>query len=332
MRRLRGIVTMGAGVLLLAASGALGATSAAAEAALESNGWWYKPNQVPNNLAVPPAPPGVESDGLFVAADPSGPMALAAVRYIAEGAGTLTLKFSPEGNTGTPSIAACVALTAWDGATAGRWEGKPIYDCARQSEGVVSPDGSEMTFQVDPSMQRVAGTYDLVLAPVGPVPFGAAFSAPRDENLVTEGGSGAGSDPEAVASTSEPYAGDPLPAGGADFGPIDTTFPVLDESRGSGAGAAGTAQAPGTTAPRVRAPIVPAVANPLALPDDRNERLAAMAGLGLLLIGAWWFGGQVVRPPRLLGSVAGRAQALEMESEPADAPVRGIGRFSRPRP
>ena len=322
---------MGAGVLLLAASGALGAFPASAESALESNGWWYKPNQVPNNLAVPPAPPGVESDGLFVSADPSGPFAVAAVRYLAEGAGTLTLEFSPEGNTGTPSIAACVALSAWDGATAGRWEGKPIYDCARQSEGVVSEDGSEMVFQVEPTMQRVAGVYDLVLAPVGPVPFGAAFNAPRNESLITEGGSSSSSEAGEVASTSEPYSFDPLPSGGGDFGPIDTTFPVLDESR-TDAGAVPGATSPNTAAPRVSTPIVPAVANPLTLPDDRNERLAAMTGLGLLLLGAWWFGGRVVRPPRLLGSVAGRAQALELEPEVVDAPVRGIGRFSRPRP
>ena len=331
MRRLRGIVTMGAGGLLLVASGMLGASPASAESMLESNGWWYKPNQVPNNLAVPPAPPGVQSDGLYIAADPSGPFALAAVRYIAEGAGTLTLEFSPEGNTGTPSIAACVALNAWDGATAGRWEGKPIYDCARQSEGVVSEDGSEMVFQLEPSMQRVAGTYDIVLAPVGPVPFGAAFNAPRNESLVTDGSSATGSDAGGVASTSEPYAGDPMPSVDSS-GSFDTTFPVVDGSRGTVAGTAPASQSPGSTTPRVAAPIVPAVAQPLALPDDRNERLAAMTGLGLLLLGAWWFGGRAVRPPRLLGSVAGRAQALELEPEVANAPVRGIGRFSRPRP
>ena len=331
MRRLRGIVTMGAGVVLMAASGLLGASTAGAESMLESNGWWYKPNQVPNNLAVPPAPPGVQSDGLFVSADPSGPFALAAVRYLAEGAGTLTLEFSPEGNTGSPAIAACVALSTWDGATAGRWEGKPIYDCARQSEGVVSEDGATMVFQVDPTMQRVAGTYDLVLAPIGPVPFAAAFNAPRNDSLVTEGGSGTASDTDAVASTSEPYAGDPVPSGTGDFGSIDTTFPVLDESRAAGGSTAPAQQTPGATSPRITTPIVPAVSNPLALPDDRNERLAAMAGLGLLLLGAWWFGGHVVRPPRLLGSVAGRAQAIELEPDPAEAPVRGLGRFARPR-
>src|SRR5688572_17660993 len=124
MRRLRGIVTMAAGALLLAASGAIVSAPVAAESSLEASGWWYKPNQVPNNLAVPPAPPGVPSDGLWVATDPSGPLGIAAMRYVAYGAGTLTLELSPEGNSGIPSIAACVALTIWDGSSAGRWDGQ----------------------------------------------------------------------------------------------------------------------------------------------------------------------------------------------------------------
>lgn len=317
---------MAGGVLLLAASGAIVSAPVAAEAALESTGWWYKPNQVPNNLAVPPAPPGVPSDGLFISADPSGPFGVGAVRYLAYGAGALTLDFAPEGNNGIPSIAACVALTKWDGASAGRWDGQPIYDCARQSDGVVSEDGSEMTWQLDPTMQREEGVYDIVLAPVGPVPFTAAFNAPRDTNLVTDG-SGA---PDAFPSTAEAYdPAESVPSGG-DFVPYDTTFPVLDEPR-TAAPETAAPSATGTAPPRLVAPVVPAVANPLALPDDRNERLAAMFGLGLLLIGAWWFGGKTVRPPRLLGSVAGRANAIDV-AEVVEAPVRGVGRFSRPRP
>ena len=315
---------MAAGVLLLAASGALVSPPVAAEAFLESNGWWYKPNQVPNNLAVPPAPPGAQSDGLYVAADPSGPFALAAVRYQAYGPGTLTLEFSPEGNTGVQSIAACVALTQWDGATAGRWEGKPIYDCARQADGVVSEDGSEMAWQLDPSMQRVAGVYDIALVPVGPVPFTASFNAPRSEHLVTDGSGG----PEPVPATAEPFQpSEPVPSG--DFGPYETTFPALDGSR-TAAPEIVTPAPPQAVTPRISAPIVPAVANPLALPDDRNERLAAMVGLGMLLLGAWWFGGRTVRAPRLLGSVAGRAVQLDA-AEVVEAPARGIGRFARPR-
>ena len=328
MHRLRGIVTMAAGLLLLAASGAIISAPVAAEAALESNGWWYKPNQVPNNLAVPPAPPGVPSDGLFISADPSGPFGIAAVRYLAYGAGTLTLEFSPEGNTGVPAIAACVGLSQWDGATAGRWEGKPIYDCARQSDGVVSEDGSQMAWQLDPTMQKVAGVYDIVLAPVGPIPFAASFNAPRDSSLVTDG-SGA---PEAVPSTVEAYEPAESAPSGTDFGPYETTFPAFDEAR-TAAPTGGAPAMPLTTTPRISTPIVPAVSNPLALPDDRNERLAAMFGLGLLLLGGWWFGGRTVRPPRLLGSVAGRAVAVPVDAaEITEAPVRGIGRFSRPRP
>lgn len=317
---------MAAGVLLLAGSGAIVAPPVAAEAALESAGWWYEPNQVPNNLAVPPAPPGVPSDGLFVAMDPYDPAGIAAVRYNAFGSGTLTLDLAPDGNTGIASIAACVALTRWDGTSAGRWEGKPIYDCSRKTVGVLSKDGKKISWPVDPTMQRDEGVYDIVLVPLGPVPFTASFAAPRDSSLVTDG-SGA---PEPVPATAEPF--DPVasaPSGG-DFIPFETTVPIFDEPR-TAAPDAGVPVAPANPTSRITTPIVPAVANPLALPDDRNERLAAMTGLGLLLLGAWWFGGRTVRAPRLLGSVAGRAKALNLVAPEVEASVRGVGRFARPR-
>ncbi|MBW3536251.1 MAG: hypothetical protein KY395_00590 [Actinobacteria bacterium] len=332
MRRLRGIVTMAAGVSLLAGSGALGSTTVGAEAVLENYGWWYKANQFPDDFATPPAPPappGASSDGLYIARDPSGPFALGAVRYVAEGPGTLTLEFSEDGQSGIPSIGACVALTTWDGASAGRWDARPEYDCVNQAEGVVSEDGATMTFEVTPTLQRVLGVYDLALVPQGPVPFTASFNAPRGSSMVTEGG---GSE-EAFPSTSEPPAQqEPAGFGGGDqFGSFDTTFPVIDESRSTTA-APGVAPPPTADVP-IRSGAQPvAVTRPLALPDDRNERMAAVAGLALLLLGAWWFGGRTVRPPRLLGSVAGRARALEVSAESAPSgPVRGIGRFARPR-
>ena len=319
---------MVSGALLLVASGWIGSPSVGAEAALDSYGWWYKPNQVPNNLAAPPAPPGVPSDGLYVAADPSGPFALAALRFIADGPGVLTLELAPEGQAGIPSIAACVALTTWDGSSAGRWDGIPQYDCTNQAEGVLSEDGTAMTFELSPTLQRISGTYDLVLAPLGPVPFGTSFSAPSGSSLVTAGG-----EQEAFTPTAEsPAYQEPAGGGAEDFGSFGTTFPVIDESRSSTVGVEQTAPA-APASPPVRSLARPvAVTTPLALPDDRNERMAAVAGLALLLLGAWWFGGRTVRPPRLLGSVAGRSRALEMSADAVPAgPVRGIGRFAKPR-
>lgn len=323
---------MTAGILLLTVSGFMGTANVGAEAALDSYGWWYKPNQVPDNLAAPPAPPGVPSDGLYIAADPSGPFALAAVRYIADGPGVLTLSLAPEGQSGPPSIAACMALTTWDGSSAGRWDGIPEYDCASQVEGALSEDGTSMTWALTPTLQRVSGTYDLALVPLGPVPFGTSFEAPQGSSLVTFGGE---DDPFAPTSESPTYQ---EPAGfegggqAGDFGSFDTTFPDVDESRTSNSGAGEPAPPPTSDLP-VSSGVQPvAVTRPLVLPDDRNERMAAVAGLALLLLGAWWFGGRTVRPPRLLGSVAGRARALETSTEAApSAPVRGIGRFARPR-
>ena len=62
----------------------------------------------------------------------------------------------------------------------------------------------------------------------------------------------------------------------------------------------------------------------------RRQRLLAFRILvdvgGLML----WFGAEPARSPRLLGSVGAHRAVPAPEEEP-DEPVRGIGRFARPR-
>jgi hypothetical protein len=62
----------------------------------------------------------------------------------------------------------------------------------------------------------------------------------------------------------------------------------------------------------------------------RRQRLAAvwvLIDVGGLL---FWYGSAPARRPRLLGSVGAHRGTPDSDDEP-DAPVRGIGRFARPR-
>jgi hypothetical protein len=323
--RVTGLIALTGGAVLLG-SAYLGAVPAAADAVLLSSGWWYLPNQVPNNLAAPPAPPWVPSDGIYVAGTPAGPLAVGAVRYAAEGPATLRLDLTANGQAGIPSVSACTTLNVWDGASAGRWEGRPQYDCANGVKGEISANGAEMVFKLDPKAQRVDGVYDFALVPTGPVPFSTTFNAPKSGDLLLAGGSApaaAVEDSSAQNGTTESFETGPSFAGSEGA----LAFSGSDVATG------GEAATPGVSSPRPAVPpvLVPTqpVVDSLPLPEDRNQRIAAVGGLALMVLGAWWFGGRTVRPPRLLGSMAARVEPIPV---PVDQPpVRGIGRFARPR-
>src|SRR5436190_625403 len=82
--------------------------------------WWNKLRQ--GGLPAP-APPDAPADGLYVSVDPSGPAAIAAVRFASEAPGTLTLKLT----TGNPSFAveAHPATAAWQPVQNGDWSDAP---------------------------------------------------------------------------------------------------------------------------------------------------------------------------------------------------------------
>lgn len=301
-RRFRGLLAMmvGSGLLFVGLIGSPG--QAGAESALLSYGWWYLPNQVPDAAAAPPAPPWVPSDGMYVAGAEAGPVALAAVKLVSDGKVTLSLNLTPNGQAGLPSVAACVVLTNWDGASSGRWEGRPAYDCANEVVGQVSEDGGKMLFALDPNLHQENGAYNVALVPTGLVPFSATFDAPGDKSLLVTGGSvgaPASEDPEAATDSDSNTFGSGSSFDPGAFTGSDESFTAFDEPEVPTGPAA--APAPGV-------PLAPTtgLTEAFDLPDDRNQRIAAVAGLGLLAIGAWLFGGRTARPPRLLGSMADR--------------------------
>lgn len=330
LSRAPGVMSMMLGVGLLAAALLGSSATAGAESALVSSGWWYQPNQVPNNLAAPPAPPWVPSDGMYVSGAESGPVAIAAVKLVSDGQVMLKLDLTPNGQAGLASVAACVALTNWDGASAGRWEGRPAYDCANEVVGKVSEDGKAMTFALDPNHHQEAGFYNVALVPTGAVPFSTTFNAPTAKSLVVSGGSSVPSADQPEAGSSEESFATGSGFDAADFAGSSADFSAPTEP---------SVDLPPAAAPSAAGPSAPQVpgglAEILSVPDDRNQRIAAVAGLGLLLLGAWLFAGRAVRPPRLLGSTASRAGfgvvGVGKTAAPPEAPVRGIGRFAKPR-
>lgn len=324
-RRVRGAACTVAGLVLLVGAFIGAGSPASADSALLNYGWWYLPNQVPNNVAGPPQPPWVPSDGMYVAGEPEGPLAVAAVEYTADGPARLTLDLTENGQAGLPSVAACVALTSWDGQSGGRWEGRPAYDCANEVVGEVSDDGQQMTFELTPKLQRTPGRYDLALVPTGLVGFSTTFDRPTSSSLVTGPPAslpGDGDGPNASAMGKSSGGGFAAPADG-DFG----AFSGGPSSSAADLGPTATAPAP-VPAPPVRLAQPSNPVEELLVGDDRNQRIAAVAGLGLMVLGAWWLAGRSVRPPRLLGSLAARGDVV---MAPAAEQTRGIGRFARPR-
>src|SRR3954462_8104870 len=97
--------------------------------------------QAPQPLPVD----SVTGPNLQVGGDPTGPNAIAAVRFVVPGtiddapvdpasvSGTLTLKVAPNSTLGTPAVIACPVLGTWQPANAGAWSTRPAYNCDRSA-------------------------------------------------------------------------------------------------------------------------------------------------------------------------------------------------------
>jgi hypothetical protein len=152
--------------------------------------------QPPAPLPEDPGPatpnPGVPEGGLWVANDPTGAIALSALRYRGDiGAGELLLRFA-SGSTPAGSVVACPALSEFSPGPAQPWGDRPAHDCARLSlGGRVTADGTGMQFTIPqgfvPFGERVL---DIVILPdpSSGDPFSLFFEAPDESSLeVTQG-------------------------------------------------------------------------------------------------------------------------------------------------
>jgi hypothetical protein len=224
---------------------------------------------------------------------------------------------------GTPTVVACPVLSSWQPAQAGAWAARPAYSCGRSAPATVSTDGTTATFALTPELQSRPGVYDLALAPdpANQLPFQVQYVAAGADSLTPSSGT------SAALSASEPT---PIP----DFAPPPDT---------------GTLGALPETAPFLSPPLAPFATPPPAtaagrqptvaltpqrpallrnVSSKRGQRAVALGVLLAMVAAVWWFGGQPVRSPRLLGPLRSRGGA----ATPA-LYVRsgGIGRFARPR-
>lgn len=324
---------------------ALGSWSASAFAATvgpEDQAWWSEAQQAPS-----PAPtvPINQASGttLMVGNDPSGPNAIAAVRYNVPGtidgepvdastaSGTLTLKVADNGAVGTPVVEACPVISSWQSAQGGEWPSRPKYNCATAAKAAFNADTTAATFSLAPGLQARPGVFDLAIVPdpANQTPFSVQFTAPGGDSMtVRPAGAPAPSDASGASAAPSTDTGT-RPSFDAGT-PADLTAPVPGLSvtpEGTPLATETTAGAGGAGANVASAPTV-ALASPIRrISDKRGQRALGLALLVLLGLSLWWFGGQPVRNPRLLGSLGADAAP----DEPTFVSSGGIGRFARPR-
>jgi len=306
-------------------------------------GWWFKLNAAPSDapaapvpapapVEVPTSPPNVPEGGLYIANDPTGPVAIAAVQLPAnEGAtGTLTLK-AAEGGAGTPTIAACPAVGVWTAPEGGgAWAEAPAYDCnAGKAVGEVADDGT-VTFALDSALAAPGGGFDVVLLPDpdSGTPFQTPFEAPGDDAWAPQGGtdplaegsnastSDFSSEPASDAAGSESFdsGGAAAESGGGDF---STDFSAGDSGGSIDAGTppvdAGTPPSEQPGAPITATGDEAAAAQPVADDNSGKERAIAIGLLVAMAAGLFWVSSRT--------GATGAGQAV----------AAGVGRFARPR-
>jgi hypothetical protein len=296
-------------------------------------GWWSEVQQAPGPLPVNT----VTGNNLMVGNDPTGPNAVAAVRFTVpasvDGAtvdpstvpATLTLHVPANSVVGNPVVAACPILANWQPASGGSWAAKPSYSCSPLLMATFSVAGDTATFQLTPALQRSGGLYDLAIAPApGKTdPFSVQFVPPGADALQL------GAGPASPGGT-DAAAAEPAPAPAADSAATsDLTVgaPTVDASPALPLTPAPPAPPSVRPASRAANRLLPA---PLrrVVSTSRGQQVTALVLLGAIGLGLWWFGGQQARAPRLLGSLG---QGIAVEDARLYVPTGGIGRFARPR-
>jgi hypothetical protein len=289
-----------------------------------------------SNAPLPPSPGGAPEPPKVL-----GPSAYGAVRFVVpDGAETqLTLEFlskqssTPGGQDPSVGVVLGCAVTTpgWASIQNGRYDQAPGYDCSSADQADVVGDSLVFDF---PARMVQNGILDVAVVGAGDRPFQMAFDKPVDASLAV-------TNAEELASTTEDVAyedvvvEDPLLA----YDEALTEIPYESDFAGDVAFTTDEAMQPSPAAPvsRPRPEVaLPAgrVRNPLGPDATRGQRIMAVGLLLAMGLALWWVGGRPVRGPQLLGSLgAGGAAPVAGDGpdEQQAEPVRGIGRFVRPR-
>jgi hypothetical protein len=332
----------------LAGGASLFAAAPAAADAPERTGWWNRTSV--GGSTVPQ--PTTENGGLHVGNDVQGPNAIAALHYQVAGKpdqATLTLKVTANRTVGTPKLRACpVTSDGWKAGADQPWSAAPHYRCAgHSSPGSVSDDGKSVTWSITGEQQLRPGVLDLAIVPAtGSDPFSIDFAKPGAASLSMSSSASLppppgnpAPPPDTSAADGKQDLGGPLSPGKLPNGPGSKDDP----------GAGGNVRLP-EVAPQAGAAQAANARQATAGLDPDARREIALAALVVTAFALMYAGLQQQRRPlgmfaNITGTAAGRADGASATSA-ADttggpsttarnhsvaAPVRGLGRFARPR-
>jgi hypothetical protein len=264
---------------------------------------------------------------LYVANTPAGPGAVAALRFESDdpSPGTLTLTVNERSSqfASVALIQACSVQTNWKYEENGPWKDVPLYTCVGVRP-VLASDGVTMSWQIPESFQDpLADHVDVLLAPEpgSNTPFQLAFDPPNGLAF---------SQPGATATVPEPEPDPffaPAPDASGAFLPAEPVpaYSFVDNVQALPVIVTTPAR---SGRPRQNIPLARTTPAVSFHDTDRRQRIEATLALFAIAAAWFWLAGEPARAPRLLGTVGGGSRRVS----PATAePVRGIGRFSRPR-
>jgi hypothetical protein len=185
-----------AAVLLAVTAVGWGATPALAAAGEPVTGYW---SRTQTGLPVPVQPPTpVPEGGMWVAADPSGPLAVSALRAeLLPGLVAVKLRLAVADVVGVPAVQACPSTDHWAADQGGRLEGAPAADCAAPLDGAV--DGDVLVVKLPAGLDAV----NVLLRPAPGSTFSLTLERATAGSVVTAPQPAAGYDPAAAPPPGE---------------------------------------------------------------------------------------------------------------------------------